>query len=153
MTVIRSVRPPRCQVAVYLVDYQCLGVKNALPLRSISESGIASTLALLYEAYPEEPEPITLAQAQALVLGGEQYGKSLGFDPHPDFEEVRDFLGEWDGEVPFEFGYKGEPLYIQGPDDDAGEIIRTLEKNVGKGKFDYLLVASDLSFEQGLLGF
>lgn len=137
VTVIRSPRPPRCEIARYLVDYYCLGVKNAIPLRSLSENNIPAYLDSVYENM-SPPVEISLREAQAIVLGAQQYAKSLGFDPHPDFERTRDFLDQWDGEPSLEFGREGKPCYIEGPYDDSQQIIKTLKSNVGKGKFDFV---------------
>ena len=39
------------------------------------------------------------------------------------------------------FGKDGKPLYISGPYDDPRPVIRTLERTVGRGNFEFLAVA------------
>ncbi|MBE9062172.1 hypothetical protein [cf. Phormidesmis sp. LEGE 11477] len=48
-------------------------------------------------------------------------------------------MGREDDLPTLEFGKDGKPLYVNGPYDNADKVIKTLEKSVGKGNYDYLL--------------
>ena len=40
--------------------------------------------------------------------------------------------------IDVEFGKDGKPVYAAGPNDNVAKIIKTLEKNVGDGNFEYI---------------
>jgi hypothetical protein len=42
---------------------------------------------------------------------------------------------------------QGNPFYISGPNDDPRTVIRTLERTVGTGSFDSLLIADEARFD------
>jgi hypothetical protein len=81
--------------------------------------------------------PIELAQH--LVFGAVEYARSLGFEPAVGFEAAMDHLGSWTGPSVIGFGREGKPFYIQGPHDNAAAVIKTLERSVGPGNFDFLV--------------
>lgn len=149
VVVARSERDDRFEACAYLVDYWCLGVKDAIEPRTLSTSEYAYMLDKLYEAEVQgiadgEPLPeawvdISLAQAQAIVFKAVEYAAKLGFQPHPDFEKAKPFLGEWDGELQLTFGRNGQPFYRSGPYDNYQAILATLDRTVGKDNFDYII--------------
>jgi hypothetical protein len=74
------------------------------------------------------------------VLGAVDYARRLGFEPHADLKACRGHLGPWTGPSAIEFGYRGEPYFIEGPRDDADAILRTLERSVGRGNFKFVIL-------------
>ena len=78
---------------------------------------------------------------QHLVLGAIGYARTLGFEPHHDFDLVVDHLGEWSPPSTITFGYNGQPLYCQGPRDNAAALLATLNRTVGQGNYHYVLQA------------
>jgi hypothetical protein len=93
-----------------------------------------------FRAYDVPPLPAPLELAQQLVYGAEEYARSLGFEPHPDYAAAKGQLGEWTGPSAITFGRDGRPFYFQGPYDDSASILRTLDRTVGRGQYDYVLV-------------
>ena len=138
VVVARAIRG-RYQLCVFLVDYWCLGVKDALGPRSCNRNEFASSMNQIFKNFPEGYREISLQQAQAIVLGAEEYAEHLGFKPHSDFNKSRPFLGEWDGEPKLEFGRDGKPFFISGPYDNADRIFNTIMKSVGEGNFNYMV--------------
>lgn len=134
-------RAPRRKVSVcgYLVDTHCLGVKNALGPRLMDEGRLPEFARRYFAAFQALPLRAPLELAQHLVLGAEQYARELGFEPHPDFEPARAHLGDWTGPSAITFGRQGTPFYVDGPDDDPGAVMRTLDRTVGKGNYHYLV--------------
>jgi hypothetical protein len=63
------------------------------------------------------------------------FAAGLGFEPHPDFAEVRDYLGELREPFAITFGQRGRPLYVAGPHDDPVAVMRTLTAAVGSDGF------------------
>jgi hypothetical protein len=125
----------------YLVDVYCLGVKNALGPRRLDRRNLPAFLADFFSAYDAPPLAAQAELARDLVFGAVEYARALGFEPHPDFEACAGHLGPWASPGAIRFGCDGKPRFIQGPYDDPGPIIRTLEGSVGQGNFDFMVVA------------
>lgn len=140
--VARERRHDRMSVCGYLVDAHCLGVKNALGPRVLAAHEVGEFRRMYFRAYDDEPQRVAIELARELVFGAVDYARRLGFEPHPDFEACRGHLGAWSGPGAMQFGAKGKPLFIQGPDDDAAAILRTLERSVGRGNFDYVVAGA-----------
>jgi hypothetical protein len=136
--VTRSKGYNRFVTATYLIDYWCLGVKDAIPPRNCNDSQYKNLVRHAYSPFPQGYEKISLEQAQALVWGAIAYAKKLGFEPHRDFEQSKAHLGELTSEISLKFGRDGKPYYIEGPYDDGIKIMNTLKKSVGDGNFDFL---------------
>jgi hypothetical protein len=131
----------RIVIASYLVDYWCLGVKDVIPPRSGGKDGYERFKQLCMEQFSEPFIDISLEQAQSIVYGAVDYARSLGFEPHRDFnQKAQQHLGpKPETLIPIEFGKDGKPMYFSGPYDNAEKIIQTLTANVGPGNFDYMM--------------
>ncbi len=126
-------------VTSYLIDYWCLGVKDAL-----LKKGDRQKYLMLVEhsknLFQEDLEEISLHQAQSIVFGAVDYAANLGFQPHADFERAKENLGpKLDGLLPVTFGLDGKPSYIAGPHDNPEKIMQTLKSKVGVGNFEYTI--------------
>ena len=130
---------------VYLVDYFCLGLKDTYCNANMAPGSFHR------ENLPEiipggQPVEISPALAHEIIYGSIEYAARFGFKPHADFRRSRQILDPPDrypctGAV--EFGHKGKPLYIQGPRDNAGAIMRQLERTAGEGNYDFLVMAPE----------
>ncbi len=136
--VIRSMDESHYILATYLIDMNCLGVKNAC-----SDAGVTSKM--IHEMvtnYPGEMESFCHGCAQQLVSQAVEYARNLGFDPHPDFELAQYVLGEKEDceDRDFKFGgIDGKPLFVAGPEDDQQAILDKLTARLGKDGFNYVL--------------
>jgi transcriptional regulator with XRE-family HTH domain len=119
----------------YLVDAYCLGVKNAMGPDEMDDRGLRTLTDFVFSAYAGPHVSVPIDLVRDLVLGAVEYAHGLGFAPHPDFEQARLHLGSWKGPSAITFGCDGQPLYINGPDDDPDHILRTLRRTVGGGGF------------------
>lgn len=139
--VAREHRNRKLSACGYLVDAWCLGVKDALGPRVGDRYGLRELLDMYSLTFgaPLLEAPIDLAQQ--LVLGAVDYARSLGFEPHPDFEPARGHLGDWDGRSAIRFGRNGKPYFVDGPHDDPKRVLSTLERSVGRGNFHHLVSA------------
>ena len=90
---------------------------------------------LCFMGFPAPSLPAPLSLAQHVVHGAVAFAASLGFDPHPDFAQVRGFLGELREPCAITFGQRGRPLYVAGPHDDPIAVMRTLRASVGSDGF------------------
>ncbi|MEM7556826.1 MAG: DNA-binding response regulator [Cyanobacteria bacterium P01_A01_bin.84] len=138
--VSRSTGYNRFVVCSYLVDYWCLGLKDTMGEKKFNDNiKYQQFLNTVYRGFSDGYEEITLEQAQAIIYGAITYALELGFKPHKDFEKTQSHLGIWNGQPKLTFGHEGKPYFIQGPYDNATQIMQTLRRNVGEGNFDYLV--------------
>jgi hypothetical protein len=137
--VARPHRHGKVSVFGYLVDTHCLGVKDALGPRVMREQELPGFLSMYFGAYEQPPLSAPIELARHLVLGAVEYARSLGFEPHADFERARDHLGTLSEPCAIRFGKDGMPLYVQGPHDDPDRIMSTLERSKGRGNFGFLV--------------
>jgi len=135
----RKVGFNRLEVCTYLVDLWCLGVKDASGPRLMNPSTYKDFIEFAYNPFPAGSEEIPLELAQAIAFGGIEYAKTLGFQPHADFEQARSQLGKWDGTPVLNFGRNGKPCYINGPYDDPIKTLKILRETVGEGNFNFIL--------------
>jgi hypothetical protein len=139
--VARKHRHGKVSVCGYLADLYCLGVKNALGPKIVDDLGLQGFVRDFFSGYDGDPVEVPIELAREVVLGSAGYARSLGFDPHPDFAAAEGHLGPWTGPGAITFGKDGKPLYISGPYDDPRPVMRTLERTVGRGNFEYLVAA------------
>lgn len=144
--VARRHRTNRVSVAGYLVDTGCLGVKDVLGPRILNDRELSGFVSMFFSAFDPAGRPLRapLELAQHLVHGGIAAARRLGFEPHPDFAEVADHLGNWDGDCAITFGKDGRPCYVAGPYDDVDAVLRTLSATVGADNFTFIAPADAL---------
>jgi hypothetical protein len=128
----------------YLVDYWCLGVKDAMGPKKIDRSTFEEMLGGISDRFGQEFREITLEQARAIVYGANclqqrfapEYAAKFGLQPHRDFEKAKAHLGEPGSDYPaIEFGRNGKPFFVAGPYDNAPAIIARLRTTAGEGNF------------------
>jgi hypothetical protein len=130
-----STRSAKAQVAGFLLDVWCLGVKNALAPEPMGERQLSGHRAAYFSAF-EGHVPVPAELARALVFGAAAYARDLGFDPEADFEAAAAVLGEPADPCPIRFGRDGKPFYVNGPYDDPEAVARKLRRAVGDDGFD-----------------
>lgn len=140
--VARRHRYDKVSVCGYLIDVHCLGVKNALGPRVMDEVDLIAFRRDFFAAYGADPVPAPLELAQQLVFGAVDYARRLGFEPHPDYADTVGLLGDPPTRCDIEFGRDGIPFFVEGPYDDARQIMRTLDASVGPGNYHYVRTAS-----------
>ena len=94
-------------------------------------------------------EPYPPEYIRKLVEDAVEYARSIGFEPHADYQEAKAIFGDIDASAcreEFQFGHEGKPFFISGPHDSPAKcarIVRTLLDHCGQGNFDYLLRLSE----------
>jgi len=118
-------------VAIYLVDFWCLGVKNVLIRINIDYDEIHSYCMQIAAGDGEGAMSISYEEARSMILGSIKYAKHLGFNPHPDWQQAK-YMIEFDRtfEDNITFGKDGKPFYVEGPNDKkiANVIINQVVK-------------------------
>jgi hypothetical protein len=136
--VARQHRYDKVSVCGYLADVYCLGVKNALGPEIMDDFGLRGFVRQYFSGFHGDPLAAPIELAREVVFGSLEYARGLGFDPHPDFAAAAGHLGPWTPPSTITFGKDGKPLYISGPYDNPRPIIRTLERAVGAGNFEFM---------------
>jgi hypothetical protein len=129
----------RVGVCGYLVDVYCLGVKDVIGPRVMDRHAVRDFAHDFFHAYQAQPLAAPVDLARHLVFGAAEYARSLGFTPAPDFDTTAAYLGLWDGPSAIGFGHNGKPFFVQGPRDNATEILETLERSAGWDNFHFLV--------------
>lgn len=144
--VAREHRHDSVSVCVYLVDVYCLGVKNAVAPRVMPTRDLGRFRAAAFRGYEGvEPVAAPLDLVQHLVFGAVDYARTLGFEPHSDLALAAGHLGDWERPSAIGFGHHGMPLYVQGPYDDPNQVLRTLDRTVGRDGYHFTVDASALN--------
>ncbi|MEW5989397.1 MAG: hypothetical protein AB1791_22445 [Chloroflexota bacterium] len=137
-------RSPLGEVAMasFLVDLGCLGVKDAMTRYFPSEAAYRQTFLTKLKSV-QKMQKCSLDLAAKVIGEAIQYARDLGFEPHPDSQVALPILeGTHPEDCPDRVplgGENGKPLFFAGPYDDPQRIIRTLERTVGPGNFDYMV--------------
>jgi hypothetical protein len=107
----------------FLIDTFCLGLKNVYFNIGVDMSHID----LMLNAQPWNMEAIDYETCRGLILGAIDYAKSLGFEPHKEWNDNKNFV---EADKPYttkhRFGKNGKPFYVQGPDDNVKAILKIL---------------------------
>ncbi len=125
-----------------LVDRTCLGVKNAFiegPMDDYEAAdGVAAIATGGISMVRCEP-----AFAQSIVFHAIEYARSLGFEPHRDFEPAL-FEPRPVPLVETPLSRSARPVYISGPFDDARRVVSRLDATVGPGNYDFIPTREEL---------
>lgn len=142
----------RIMFGVYMVDYYCLGIKNAYTRVDYSRNRFERELPKLCA---NAPVSCSVELAHDLIYGALEYAEKLGFEPHPDFykqkaDQILDPVDAHPRTNDVTFGKDGKPLYVSGPYDSemkSRSVINTLTRTCGPGNFDYLVTLGDMPEE------
>ena len=126
------------RVSGFLLDLYCLGVKSVIGPMVFDEGDLPEFKDQFFTAYSAPPLAVPLELAQQLVHGAVAYARELGFKPASGFKAAAAHLGTATGPSGISYGRDGKPFYIQGPHDDAKAVLRTLDRTVGAGNYNYM---------------
>lgn len=138
VVVARQERRHRVRVCGYLVDTYCLGLKNTLGPRSMATGDLA-VRRLLLRRPPRAAAAGRAGSRPASRVRWHRVRPWPGIRTAPDVDLVAGHLGDWTPPSAITFGRNGQPLYVQGPRDNAASITATLNRTVGKGNYHYVL--------------
>ncbi len=134
--------------AAYVVDLYCLGLKESFWTFNQDPLDFKD---FMEQQQKENPQGVRLIKTEYglvhnIIYGAIEYAGELGFLPHKSFDTTKYVLEEDDDHVEFiklTFGYKGKPLYISSPGQPAerNRVLAQLEKNPGRGKYEYITEA------------
>jgi hypothetical protein len=132
---------------VFLLDLNCLGVKDAFYTCSDEVEYRRTTLDRMLK--PQLRKPLDPPSARKLVESAVAYAHNLGFAPHPDYEQAGRVFGGTnaaDSTAAFTFGRDGKPFYVRGQFDSFESCLRVLNQlraRCGDDNFDFLTVGGE----------
>ena len=138
---VARIKDANVEIGCFMVDWWCLGVKDATFIGDSTETELAEILA---EQMPEGNERLHPACAKKLIEGAVAYAERFGFAPHRDFRKARRVLSGLDAtDCPetFEYGHEGRPCYVEGKHDSperVDKVLALLEARLGPDGFDFV---------------
>jgi len=145
---IACIRPERgVELAVFLVDMFCLGVKDAMHDEGLTDGEFRGYLDK--QIGENIREPIHPACAKKLIEGALAYAEDLGFAPHRDYRKARRVFSGIDASAcpeMFAYGEEGRPCYVRGPNDSeerVDRVLAVLERKCGAGGFKFVDPAAE----------
>ena len=139
--VVRKMRNGSLIVGSYIVDILCLGLKNTHHWFDVSSRDFEEGILDLFQNRMDlNMIDCDSTLAYNIIYGAIEFAEDLGFEPEKDFA-ISEYILDNVENIEFmdiEFGKNGKPVYAAGPDDNVARVLRTLEKNVGDGNFEYM---------------
>lgn len=131
--------------AHFIVDRYCLGVKDAFLNCNFDQEQIDLIIEKMWgNGEVEESSP---EYFHNLIYAAIDFAEENGFKPHKDFKMAEYVLDPElidDGIDEIEVGGEdGKPHFISGPYDEVDKIIATLNRNIGKGNYIYMVAGED----------
>ncbi len=126
-------------LGVYLVDIMCLGLKDSFYEVNLTKYDYDEFINKFTSRFDEVHRP-DITYVHNLIYGAIDFAEELGFRPCKEFA-ISEFILDPDlitDEIDeIEFGKNGMPSYFAGPYDDVPRILKTLDKNIGRGNYHY----------------
>lgn len=141
-------------VGFYLVDLWCMGIKDSFFKFNVPEMEFSMYMEEMLDDVPATMAQIDYVTAHNIIYAAYEYALDLEIKQSPVFEKTTKYLLEKDNDdiplIEIECGRDGRPFYEQGDESpaEAKKILKTLEKNVGKDGFDYILLKDSISEDE-----
>ncbi len=129
--------------ATYIVDMQCLGVKDTFFGYNLSPTNYRETVKEMGRGMNVNFISIEPTLVHNIIYGAVEFAEDCGFEPHKDFTSTTEYLLDPVESIDYievAFGgAEGKPYFFAGPYDDSSKIMATLIKTVGEGNFNYTI--------------
>jgi len=126
--------------AAFQIDLHCLGVKDAFWNFNVSSLEV-NELIKKQDLTMNGEDPmieVDYVLVHNIIYGAVEYAEELGFNPHKDFNLVKNILEEDDEHIDLmyiEFGLNGVPAIYIGKEQHPKNIIAQLDRSVGQGNY------------------
>lgn len=137
----------------YLVDKDCLGIKDSFYRFNIPEYEMDEIIGNLDESMPMIEVDYNLVHN--IIHAAWEFAEEIGFKPYKDFLYTTQYMLEEDSEdipiIEIQCGDEyGRPIYTRGPNDSDArvrQIINQMKKTLGEGNYTVILNPYDEDFE------
>jgi len=141
VVVTRKKKNEELVLGTYIVDMQCLGVKDTSYSHAMDIWDYRTYIENMEEGMYLKFVKIDPTLCFNIIYGAVEFAEDCGFQPHKDFAITKYILDDRRTVehlvVPLG-GEDGKPLFVSGPYDNTEKILATLRKNKGEGNFDYM---------------
>lgn len=127
----------RISAAAFLVDLQCLGVKDTYYRLRMEEEELDE----LMERQPLDWRECSYDEAHNRIYGAISFAEEGGIEPHKGFRLTQNMLEEDNDDVPlieYDYGKDGKHFLVCHSNLEASRYLPTLRKHLGDN-FDYLI--------------
>lgn len=139
----------KISMAFYLVDIWCVGMKDSFYRLRMEDYEFEDIM----DNYIIEMRECSYDEAHNWIYGAVDFAEEAGIKPDKSFNITQYMLEEDDDNIPlieYEFGKNGKHTLVTHTRLEASRYLPLLEKNLGKGNFDYILDAHDADLEDEL---
>ena len=130
----------RISMACYVVDNYCLGVKDSFYRLRIEEYELQDHIRNEWNSVTFRE--CSYEEAHNRIYGAIAFAEETGIAPHKSFALTKYMLEEDTDDIPlieYEYGKDGKHLLICETQLEASKYLPLLEKNLGKGNYDYII--------------
>lgn len=135
----------RVSMAVFLVDIWCVGVKDSFYRLRMEDYEFQD----LIDSYSMGLRECSYEEAHNWIYGAVAFAEDAGIKPDKSFNITRYMLEEDDDNIPlieYDFGKDGKHFLMAGSHLEASRYLPLMEKNLGKGNFDFAIDTDDSLF-------
>lgn len=131
-------------MACYLIDTNCLGVKDSFYHFRISEEEFDEIV------YTTGARECSYDEAHNMVYGSIEYAEEAGIAPDKSFNLTQYILKEDTDDIPlieYEYGMEGKHTLIAHNHLEASKYLPLLKENLGDGNYTYIINDSHDTFD------
>lgn len=135
----------RVSMAVFLVDIWCVGVKDSFYRLRMEDYEFQD----LIDSYSMGLRECSYEEAHNWIYGAVAFAEDAGIKPDKSFNITRYMLEEDDDNIPlieYDFGKDGKHFLMAASHLEASRYLPLMEKNLGKGNFDFAIDTDDSLF-------
>ncbi len=128
-------------IAFFLLDIQCMGVKDTFFKKRITSVEFDSIIHSIGDTLIE----CKYEEAHNWILGAIEFAEEAGIKPHPDFKETQYILEEDSDDIPlieYEYGHNGKHHFVAMSETEWIRTKPILDKNLGEGNYTYIAPAN-----------
>lgn len=132
----------RISVAVYLIDTWCVGVKDTFYELRMEDYEFNEMIG----SYRLSLHECSYDEAHNWIYGAVAFAEEAGIEPNKNFKLTQYMLEEDNDNIPFieyEYGKDGKHTLVAQSRLEASRYLPLLEKNLGKGNYDFILIPDD----------
>lgn len=132
----------RISVAVYLIDIWCVGVKDTFYKLRMEDYEFEEMIG----SYSLGLHECSYNEAHNWIYGAIAFAEEAGIEPDKSFNLTQYMLEEDDDNIPlieYKYGKDGKHALVAYSQLEASRYLPLLEKNLGKGNYDFILNPDD----------
>lgn len=136
----------RISMAVFLVDIWCVGVKDSFYRLRLDDYEFEDTI----DTYRIGLRECSYDEAHNWIYGAIAFAEEADIKPDKSFNITQYMLEEDDDNIPlieYEYGKDGKHTLMVHSRLEASHYLPLLEKNLGKGNYDFILNEHDAYFD------